>query len=74
MVLSGPAPGKAGFAEQTLHAYHKLVGGDEPVSETQVYDLLADLMHLCRDRGWDFDELVEEARFHFNEEVKEGED
>jgi hypothetical protein len=34
-----------------------------------VTDLLADLMHFCEAKGFDFDELLESARGNYGEEV-----
>ena len=39
---------------------------DEP--ETNVTDLLADLMHYCAAYGFDFDSMVDSAHRHFSEE------
>lgn len=43
-------------------------GGQE---DTDVTDLLADLMHFCRREGFDFDYCLQSARMHFEEEVEE---
>lgn len=41
--------------------------------ETSVGDCIADLMHLCALRGWDFLECYERGRTHHNAELRGGE-
>jgi hypothetical protein len=72
MILGTPGGGKSGFAQHALQAYFDLVGGDEPVDETQMGDLIADMMHLCREKGWDFEEILEQAYSHYKGDMEEG--
>lgn len=37
-----------------------------------IADLLANLMHLCDQRGWDFDFYLERAKRNFDEEKIDG--
>jgi len=53
-------------AEAALAAWHE-AGGDEP---DLIRDLLADLMHLCDERGADFDYEVEMARAFYGDETE----
>lgn len=41
--------------------------------ETSVGDCIADLMHLCEQRGFDFLEQYAKGRIHFNAELMGGE-
>lgn len=36
-----------------------------------IADLLANIMHLCEQRGWDFEFFLARARDHFDEELFE---
>lgn len=71
MLLAAPPPTRGGTAEQALQVYAKLVGDEREPEETQVTDLLADLMHFCNGRGVDFEEALASARHHYDEEVEE---
>lgn len=52
---------QAHFAREALVAYsHGEMEADE--AEVWVVDLLADLMHLCDQEGWDFRTMVNTAR------------
>ena len=44
---------------------------DEHDIEASVTDALTDVMHLCDEVALDFDKLVEAARRHHEEELKE---
>lgn len=37
-----------------------------------VVDMLTNLMHYCAEHEWEFDDLVETANEHFEEESKDG--
>jgi hypothetical protein len=52
-----------------LEAYSPLQGDDDDEA-TLVTDLLSDLMHLCRSRGINFDDLLETARGNYEEECE----
>jgi hypothetical protein len=55
-----------------LNAAQALAKYDHEGNEqTDVIDLLADLMHLCVNEGWDFDSCLETSRNYFNEEDAE---
>ena len=56
------------WAEAMLKEYY-----DEGDIETSVGDCIADLMHLCLTRGWDFLAQYEQGRTHHNAEVIGGE-
>jgi len=40
----------------------------ETEQETNFSDMLADLMHLCDAKGWDFDVQIKQGRFHYEAE------
>lgn len=44
----------------------------ETEQDTNVSDMLCNLMHLCDAEGWDFDAQIEQGRFHF--EAESGDD
>ena len=44
----------------------------ETEQETNLSDMLANLMHLCDAEGWDFDAQIEQGRFHY--EAESGDD
>ena len=44
----------------------------QETEETNLSDMLANLMHLCAAEGWDFDAQIEQGRFHF--EAESGDD
>ena len=45
---------------------------EEIEQETNLSDMLANLMHLCDAEGWDFDAQIEQGRFHY--EAESGDD
>ena len=53
----------AELIDGSRHYHH---GADDT---TGVQDLLSDLMHLCRERGWDFTDILQSATNNFNSEV-----
>ncbi len=59
---------RASFAAVALVAYIKRVGEDEV--ETNVSDLLGDIMHLCDALGIDFDDMIHRGLRHYDREVK----
>jgi hypothetical protein len=61
---------KPEIAQIAVDAYAERVGGEsgEPL-ETQVADLMADLMHLLADNGHDPESVVSTATMHFHGEV-----
>ena len=44
----------------------------ETEQETNLSDMLANLMHLCAAQGWDFDAQIKQGRFHY--EAESGDD
>lgn len=48
-----------------------LVASLEEIEPDDVADLLADLMHLCRRAGMDFDALFTMANMHYLAEIEE---
>lgn len=71
---TGKAARSADHARQVIGFYTDLVGGDINDVETQVADLLADLMHLCdvvskhSEEEARFDAALDRARFHYDAE------
>lgn len=59
---------RASFAATALVAFVKRVGENE--METNVSDLLADLMHLSDALGIDFDNAVYAGRNHYEAEIR----
>lgn len=43
---------------------------DEPEEDYSLSDCLADLMHYCDEKGWDFAALLESAKGHYDCEVE----
>ncbi len=41
---------------------------EETEQETNLSDMLANLMHLCDAEGWNFDAQIEQGRFHYKAE------
>lgn len=58
----------AASAELALQYYGGIVKGDDDDDATLITDLLADLMHLCRRDGFDFDSCLGSARMHLEHE------
>ena len=52
-----------------LHALR--TGIEREAVETRIVDLLANIMHLCDDKGLDQDEMIERAAGHYREEYTE---
>jgi hypothetical protein len=42
---------------------------DEPETHYSVIDLLTDLMHLCKEEGYNFEECLQSAKMHFEHET-----
>lgn len=74
-------PTNADRAEWAKHALATFIartyGGDHPDTmdrgdlETAVGDLIADLLHYTNQKGFDSDEILRSARFHFEAELAE---
>jgi hypothetical protein len=60
-----PNEQRAGYAADALASSPHYDADDS----SGVQDLLSDLMHLCRVRGYDFDDLLRVAADNFNAEV-----
>lgn len=45
---------------------------DKECLATSITDLLADILHLCDNEGYNFPELFERAAYHFEAEKKGG--
>jgi len=54
-------------AGEVLDYYDEMDGTDP---DSNVVDLLADLMHYCNQSSWDFTQALETARMHFEAEVE----
>lgn len=55
----------ANLARRTVKFYAEKAGSTENELETNVTDLLADLVHLCNAKGIDFDKaLLQAFRYH----------
>ena len=61
---------KAHRAGEVLDFYDEIDGTDP---DSNVVDLLADLMHYCARTAWNFDSALETARMHFEAERDEEE-
>ena len=59
---------RASFGAVALSAFIKRVGSDVP--ETELADLLADLMHLADSMGLDFDAALATAERNHREELR----
>lgn len=59
---------RASFAAQALVTFVERAGENE--METNISDLLGDLMHLCDALGIDFDEAVDDGRVYYEAEVE----
>lgn len=49
-------------------AFVRTTGQEDESEETNIVDLLADLMHLCEARDVSFDDCLDRARRHFADE------
>lgn len=58
---------RADRARQTLWYYADYSDGE--LCDSTVVDLLTDLMHLCREDGANFNELLQMARVHYEAET-----
>ncbi len=56
---------RAGFAATALKAFSVRVGDQNEDLETNLGDLLADLMHLCDSLDLSFGAIVEDAEGHY---------
>jgi len=61
---------RAGRMEGLMMGMRQRNGADRD-PETNVCDLLTDLMHYCDVYGVDFDGRLDMARVHYNEEITE---
>lgn len=59
---------RAEWAAAALDAFDEAVGGDR---EDSISDLLCDLMHYCDRTSCDFDNELQRARGHYQEETRE---
>ncbi len=62
---------RAGWAHEGLQTYGNLTGVISEDLETQMSDLVGDLMHLARLEGVDFEDVLRRGRGHFHTEVAE---
>lgn len=62
---------RAEWAQKAVDAFAIATGIQNEDPETQISDLLADLMHLATSEGLDFRGLLDRARGHFEEEEAE---
>lgn len=67
---TGSVDAAAARAEDMLGDYHAVYGDGED-EETSVRDMLADLYHLCEERGWDFDSLAVRAAESARDEARD---
>ena len=58
----------AGWAEIAVLAYAKATKSESEPRETQIQDLLSDLMHLCELRGFEFSQILTDAQERWAEE------
>jgi len=62
---------RAGFAATAVKAFAKRVGThDWEDMETNLSDLLCDLMHLCNALGISFEDMVSRGAFHYDAELR----
>jgi hypothetical protein len=60
-----------GFVGATGSSSSLASEGDGEELTTTAVDLVADLMHLCDFAALNFDEIMETAKGHYDEEVRE---
>ncbi len=65
---------RASWAHEGLQTYATRTGVISEDLETQMSDLLGDMMHLARFEGVDFDEVIRRGGGHFRVEVREDPD
>ena len=65
---------RAGWAQEGLQTYATRTGVISEDLETQMSDLLGDLMHLARFEGVDFDDVIRRGQDHFHVEIAEDPD
>lgn len=73
--MSGPTnDDRATWASEAIEVFAKRTGLDtSPDADgvsTVMGDLLADMMHLCRQCSIDFDDVLRVARMHFECEIE----
>lgn len=61
---------RAEFALRTLLVHRQYTGGDEDMEEIMT-DLFANLLHLCDESGYDFEDALQQARHHHQVETTE---
>lgn len=65
---------RANWARAALEVFSQKTGLDMAVElDCSIGDLLANMMHLCKQEGLDFDALLETGRMHFEAETDEEE-
>ena len=62
---------RAAFARRAVQVFAEETGTHIENLETQVCDLLADLMHLCAEKSIDWEQVSTMSEIHFNEEQAE---
>lgn len=62
---------RAGWARVGLAAFSRRTGEAGNEIETQLVDLLTDLMHLADYEGVDKDEVLDRALWHYAQDVRE---
>lgn len=62
---------RAEMAYRALNKFSVLTGVEGEEDETQISDLLSDLMHYADEQGVDFDDCIEVAKRHYDNEVKQ---
>lgn len=62
---------RAAWARLGIDAFADCTGVSDEDFGTKASDFLADLLHLCDQLGYDFDDLLRRARVHYTAEQKQ---
>lgn len=65
---------RAGYFKEALIQHSKIIceyiEDDKDIYDGNVIDLVADMMHFCAQRGFDFDDICFRAGVHFDREIQ----
>lgn len=65
---------RAGYFKSALFHHSKVIceyiEDDEDIYAGNIIDLVADMMHFCAQRGFDFEDICFRAGVHFDREIQ----
>lgn len=60
---------RAEWAYRAVQKHSQTTGSEEEEMDTQMSDLLCNMMHMADEQGLDFSEVMEQASRHYDTEV-----